>query len=164
MKHFTPFILTLFIIFFSSCNNDDKAIRKTAQGYLDAMGNYQIEAAEPYATEETRNQTLRFVKENILPKTDTNYINSNRPASITLGEITYTTDTTATIAFHKSTPIKEDDGTLDLVKRNNQWQAQVIINVPSILRPVEPISDSTMKKKIVSITRTDSVPKLGIHQ
>lgn len=163
MRYLKLFILSLLVLT-ASCKSDDKAIRHVAQGYLEAMGNYQIEAAEPFATEETKQNTLRFIEENIMPITDTSYINSNRPATITLGEISYTSDTTATIAFHKSTPIKEDDGTLDLVKRNNQWQAQVIINVPSILRPVEPISDSTMKKKIVSITRTDSIPNLGIHQ
>lgn len=160
MKHLKTVITASFVLLLVSCNSDDKAIRKTAQGYLDAMGNYEIEAAKPYATKETCEQTLRFVIEYIMPKTDTNYINSNRPATITLGDITHTSDTTATIAYHKKTPIKEENGTLDLVKRNDEWQAQVLINVPTILLPMKTYDNDSIDGKPIRVTRADSIPDL----
>ena len=160
MKQFKTVVIASALLLLASCNKDDRAIRKTAQGYLDAMGNYQIEAAEPFATEETRTKTLHFVEKIIMPITDTNYINSNRPATITLGDITYTSDTTATIAFHKKTPIKEEDGTLDLVKRNDTWQAQVLINVPQLLLPMKTHTSDSIDGKRIHVTRTDSIPDL----
>ena len=83
-------------ILFSACNSNENQIRKIAFGYLDAMGNYRISDAYPYATRETQENTLKFVEEAIMPNTDTNYIKSETPATITITNITKHTLTIST--------------------------------------------------------------------
>lgn len=121
-------------ILFSACNSNENQIRKIAFGYLDAMGNYRISDAYPYATRETQENTLKFVEEAIMPNTDTNYIKSETPATITITNITITSDTTATVMFHKSTPSSERNNLLNMVKRDGKWQADVRIEVPKIMK------------------------------
>ncbi|MBR3488872.1 MAG: hypothetical protein IKH33_06090, partial [Bacteroidales bacterium] len=46
--------------------------------------------------------------------------------------IVVTDDTTATAAFHKSTPSVEQDGSINLVKRDRKWQVHEVLNVPQL--------------------------------
>ena len=43
-------------------------------------------------------------------------------------------DTTATAAFHKSTPTVQQDGTVHLVKRQGRWLVHEVLNVPKLPR------------------------------
>lgn len=117
----------------SACTNDTEKIKQAAQGYLDAMGNYQPTQARPFATKETGDVTLKFF-EYVMKNTDPKVYANNMPAEITLGEVTIH-DTTATVAFHKSTPSTQQDGTIDLVKRKGEWKVQQLIKVPPIMNP-----------------------------
>ena len=124
--------LCLLAVVLAGCSNDDKQIRTAAQGYLDAMGNYRPADARPYATEETCNVTLAFF-EKMMQYTDPSVYANNIPATITLGDITIEEDTLATVAFHKHTPSKEQDGEIELVRREGRWQVHQVIQIPNLL-------------------------------
>ena len=115
----------------SACANDEEQIRQCAQGYLDAMGNYRPTEARQYATQQTCDVTLAFY-ERVIEVTDPNVYKDNMPAEITIGDITIADDTTATAAFHKSTPTTQQDGSIDLVKRDHKWQVHQVLNVPQL--------------------------------
>ena len=127
------FTALLTVILTVACNNDERQIRRAAQGYLDAMANYRIEEAEPYATEETRNITLRFVQEAIMPNLAPNVIPDNTPASIEITSVDITTDSTATVVYTKTTPHETTNETIDLLKRNNEWRIHLVVDIPPIL-------------------------------
>lgn len=112
------------------CTSNHKEIEQASYGYLKAMGNYQIDDAFAYATEETQTKTLAAIQQYIMPNTDLDYIKKNTPAEISITNIEMIDDTSAIVSFHKKTPIQEQDGTLDMRKRSDGWKAQVIINLP----------------------------------
>lgn len=115
------------LLLFIGCSNPQQhteAIEKAAQGYLDAMGNYLIDDAAPYATRQTREKTIPTLNE-IMAKADTSYINSNRPATITIKGSRMLSDTSARVYYHKSTPIKEDDDSVRVVLEDGQWLVDV---------------------------------------
>ena len=118
----------------ASCGrNEERAIREVAYNYLDAMGNYRIAEAEPYASQQTIDVTLRFFENTVMPNVDSNAIAANMPAKITLHEVTIHTDSSATVSYHKSTPIKEEEGTLEMKKEKGEWKAHVVIVVPAMI-------------------------------
>ena len=138
----------LLLLLFAGCRNDNDQIRSAAQGYLDAMGNYRPTDARPYATEETCNVTLAFF-EKMMQFTDPSVYADNIPATISLGEITIEEDSLATIAFHKHTPTKEQDGTIHLLRRNGKWRVHEVIKIPDMLNmPSTPrqLSDEELKE------------------
>lgn len=65
------------------------------------------------------------------------YIRRNTPAEITITGVDIIDDTTAIVSFHKSTPIQEQDGTLDMHKRGNRWLAHVLINLPPLIKDTQ---------------------------
>ena len=115
----------------TACANDKEQIRQCAQGYLDAMGNYRPTEARQYSTQQTCDVTLAFF-ERVMEFTDSSVYANNIPAEITIGEITITDDTTATVNFHKSTPSTQQDGTINLVKREGKWLVDLVLNVPNL--------------------------------
>ena len=117
MKH--PVTLLAAALLLAACSNDQEQIKQSAYGYLDAMGNYRPTDARPYATQQTCDVTLAFY-ENVMEYTDSSVYSNNIPAEITIGEIIVADDTTATAAFHKSTPTVQQDGTVHLVKRQGR--------------------------------------------
>ena len=118
----------LCVLLLTACGNDDKReIKRIATSYLQAMGDYHIADAAPFATKETQEQTLKVVIESVMPYVDTNYINSNRPSKITIKSIDIVNDTEAIVLFHKSTPITEVDGNLQMRKREDGWRAHVLL-------------------------------------
>ncbi len=130
--------LLALILIISSCNGEKREIKQTAYRYLDAMGNYRLDDAVPYASEKTNEVTIRFYK-SLLPTIDTNNIKKNTPAKITINEVVMQSDTTAYAVFHKTTPITQQDDTLRMIKENGKWLAHVVIAIPSYMMP-----DSTM--------------------
>ena len=107
--------LSLFAALACSCGNEEGRAEKAAYKYLDAIGNYDFDRAWDYATEETQKSTLTLFRDVIMPTTDMDYVNSNRPAKITISQVSITDDTCAEAFFHESTPIQEQDGSITVV-------------------------------------------------
>lgn len=128
------FILTVLALCFvlAACNNDEKQIRKAAQGYLDATGNYLIDEALPYATKNTRETALPYMRDVLIPMTDTNYINANKPATINIDSVIIVQDT-AWVSYTKTTPIKTSKNTICLLKEDGKWLVDIPIAIPSSL-------------------------------
>lgn len=110
---------------FFSCSSTKRQVEDVAWGYLNAMGNYKIDEATPYASELTQERTLPFAKK-LVQSVDTNYIISDTPATITITKIDIKSDSTAIVTYHKVTPIKDMTGTLNLIKENGHWKAHAI--------------------------------------
>ena len=113
----------------TACNNDEKEIARVAQGSLDATGNYLIEEAMPYANQETREKTLTYLRDVLLPMTPKEYMESNTPATIELGEIVRAGDT-AVVCYTKTTPIKVLESEIMLVKEDGEWLVYVPLVLP----------------------------------
>lgn len=136
----------------ASCgSNPRKEIEKTAYDYLYAMGNYRLDDARPYASTPTCERTLDFFQNYIMPKTDTNYIVSNTPATIDILGVEVLSDTTAVVSYSKTTPLQVQSGKLDMVKEDGRWCAEVIIALPPIMT-----MDSTQMENNLS-ARLDSL-------
>lgn len=124
---------------FSSChrvvfNAEQQQTAKVAQGYLDAMANFDPQAAMPYASEETRRYTIPLFTD-IIAQLDTNYVQSQIPATIAIDSINiHASDTTATVFFTKTMPLQTKHQQLDMVKRHGKWQAHVPTQVPAALQ------------------------------
>lgn len=128
---FSAFALLLLLM---SCKSEKSLVEQSAMGYLTAMGNYKISEAEPYATEETIENTLHAIEKYIMPNLDPNVIKENTPATIEITGVTFLNDTTAEVTYKKTTPIQVQEGKLDMVKRGNDWKAQVSIQIPEALK------------------------------
>ena len=117
--------LAFFLIVLSGCscerNAEKKSIKNVAYGYSYALGNYQVDSADKYASEETRKTTLVTTR-SLMRLVDSTYIKSDTPATIRITDIKMTSDTTATAVWHKKTPRKKNSGTIELRKRNGEWQ------------------------------------------
>lgn len=128
MKHFFTWAAPCLLVLLTACNSDKKEIARVAQGYLDATGNYLIEEAIPYANQETQEKTLTFLRDKLIPMTPKEYMESNTPATIELGEITIEGDT-ATVSYKKTTPIKVLESEIMVVKEEGKW----LVFVPLVL-------------------------------
>lgn len=119
-------------------------IEAAAQGYLDAMGNYLIEDAAPYATRQTRERTIPTLC-TMMAHADTAYINSNRPAEISIRSSRMLNDTSAVVYYHKSTPIKEVDDSVKVLLEEGKW----LVDVQLAPLPIPNLSmDSTRRRHI----------------
>ncbi|MBP5650808.1 MAG: hypothetical protein J6X01_07025 [Bacteroidales bacterium] len=127
-------IIALIPTLLCCCRSEQAMIEENALGYLTAMGNYQIKEAEVFATEETIQNTLHVIEETIMPNVDPTYIRQNTPATIEITKVHQINDTTAKVSYTKTTPIQVQKGTLDMVKRNNEWKAVVFIHIPAALK------------------------------
>lgn len=132
-------------LLFTACNSEERQIEKAAYGYLDAMGNYRIDDAEPFASQETRERTLPFVKNTLIPMTDTAYIQANQPATIVIDSLRILCSDTAKVDYTKTTPLKTLTGTIHMVKEDGRWLAYVPLALPeSINLPIpQENSDTT---------------------
>ena len=126
------FVVPMLLLLFAACG-EKKQIEQAAYGYLDAVSNYRFDDADAFVTPETRDVTLAFFKA-MLQHTDTAFIASNTPATITLGSVMRPNDSTARVTYKKVSPIKEHSDTINLVKRDGQWLVDLVINVPPIVR------------------------------
>lgn len=125
-KVFVLLILLSFV--FVSCHQEQKNIEQVAYAYLEALANYKVEEAKPYATPETCKTTLA-ISEQLLAMVDTAYIISDTPAIIDIQEIIVENDTMAVVKYVKNTPLKHDmKGELRLVKRERQWWAHDLLS------------------------------------
>lgn len=112
-----------------ACHADRAEMRRNAQAYLEAMGNYRFEEAIPYATRATRELTIEpmiyFAQR---PDVDTNFFDQGRPATISLQRITLLSDSTARVYYHKHTPIDDMDDSLTLRCEGGHWLAEAIMH------------------------------------
>ena len=122
-------------------------IEDAAMGYLTAMGNYKIQEAEAYASEETIEKTLHVIEEVIMPNLDPNYVKQNTPASIEITEVNQLSDTTAEVKYVKTTPIQVQEGSLGMVKRNHEWKALVIIQLPKAMEIQQQVDSKALEEK-----------------
>lgn len=145
-KTFILILLTISALF-AGCNSEKRMIEQSAMGYLTAMGNYRISEAEPYATEETIENTLHAIEQYIMPNLDSNVVKSNTPATIEITNITITDDTLAEVSYVKTTPITAQEGKLNMVKRGNDWKAQVSIVIPEALKMQYNVDAKSLEEK-----------------
>ena len=150
MSHRLIFLITISLVF-SACNSEKQEIKKVAENYLDAMANYRIEEAEPYATEETRNITLRFAEEVIMPHLTPNVIPDNTPASVEITSVKITTDSTATVNYTLTRPLLTTNDTINLLKRNNEWRIHFVVDVTPLLIMLN--SNDTTSEKNTTIPK-----------
>ena len=141
------FTCALVAVFFCGCKSEQTLIENAAMGYLTAMGNYQIKEAEAYASEETIEKTLHVIEEVIMPNLDSTFIYQNTPATIEIKEVNQLSDTTAEVKYVKTTPIQVQEGSLDMVKRNKEWKALVIIQLPDALKIRQESDSKTLDEK-----------------
>ena len=124
MKHkLTAFAIFSVITFIACTSNNKKAeqeISEVAYNYCVATSNYNIDSAALFSTEE-HTQTALATARFLLQYVDSAYIASDSPATITIKDVSVTTDTTAYAVYHKQTPIKDFVDTLDLCKENGRW-------------------------------------------
>ena len=123
MKHNALLIAAIMLVLMG-CNNEERAIQRNAYKYSYAMANYDVDAAEPYATPETGATTLKKARYLVNAVGD-EYISSDTPASIEIVSVEQTSDTTAYAVYHKRTPIKNFSDTLPMRKRDGQWLAHI---------------------------------------
>lgn len=128
MKHLSPFLLAA-VLLLAGCHSERREITQTAYHYIIATGNYDIDAAEPYASQETRETTLAFIKNVLLPMTDTDYLKANTPCTATVDSLLVEGDT-AWVAYTKTTPLSINRNTLTLVKEDGRWLVYVPLNFP----------------------------------
>lgn len=115
-------ILLASALLLTACASDEEKIEKAAYKYNYAMANYDVDGADRYATQETRETTLEMAR-GLLIMVDTNYIKRDTPASIEIRHIWMVDDTSAVVTYHKTTPIKDFSATIDMRKRKGRWLA-----------------------------------------
>lgn len=141
----TASVFMLFLI--TGCKSEQTLIEDAAMGYLTAMGNYQIKEAEAFASEETIEKTLHFIEESVMPNLDENFIKQNTPATIEIQKVNQLSDTTAEVIYVKTTPIQVQNGKLDMVKRDKEWKALVLIQIPAIFNMTKEIDTKAMEEQ-----------------
>lgn len=124
----------------TACQRDG-GLQSNAKHYIQAMADYKIDRAYPYATLETQKYTLDYFKQ-IVPMIDSSYIASNTPAAITIDSITHDSDTTATVHFHKKTPLQPHaTSTVDMRLRDGKWLVHQLVKPAPMLMPKNLNSD-----------------------
>lgn len=120
------------LVLLVSCNNDEKKIIEAARKYLEATANYRIEEAYPYATKATRETTLPYITDIMMPMVDSNYIASNKPATIELDSLLIVGDT-AWVLYTKTTPLRQSINTIYLIKEEGKWLVDVPLDIPETI-------------------------------
>lgn len=128
---FSLVIISGIILLCHSCKNEEQMVQQVAYAYSYAMANYHVDEAEQYATEETRTTTLVKAKSLVEAVGDA-YIQSDTPAEIEITNVEFKSDTVAIATYHKTTPIKDMTGTLELRKRDGDWYAHTPLKVVTL--------------------------------
>jgi uncharacterized protein YceK len=143
------FVLISVAILLTGCSceraMERKAIKEVAYEYSYALGNYRLDDAAKYATTETQKRTLPTAKA-MMKMVDSTYIASDTPAEIVITNVRITSDTSATAYWHKTTPRKDLNGTLELRKRNGVWQAHDLIKQAPARKPATQQPDQSQNK------------------
>ncbi|MBR1517009.1 MAG: DUF4878 domain-containing protein [Bacteroidales bacterium] len=143
---YSIFLLS-FACLLGSCTEDadQKAIKEVALNYVDATSNYDLELAEQYATQQTKDITLSFFKKTVMPHLDSATMQKNMPAENEIVRVRMISDTTAVAYYHKKTPRDEYTDSLNVVKQNGQWLVDFVVVIPSYLNL---INDTTTHNRL----------------
>ena len=126
-------LLSIAALLTTACTGkEDKAIEEAAYGYAQALADYSVDDAVPYASQRTAEVTLDYYRA-IVANTDSSIIASNTPASITITKVERLTDSTADALYHKSSPLTQLDDTLHLVKEKGRWVVNDVLVIPAML-------------------------------
>ncbi len=136
------------ILLFHSCKNDEQVVQQVAYAYSYAMANYHVDDAESFATEETRNTTLIKARQ-LMEAVGDAYIQSDTPAEIEITNVEFQSDTVAIATYHKTTPIKDMTGTLELRKRDGEWYAHTPLKVVTPPEPKPFLKDGKEVKEFI---------------
>lgn len=132
----------------ASCSRHNSEMEQAAKGYLQAMGDYKLDEAIPYATRQTRENTIPTLKK-VMARADTNYIKQNTPSVITIKGARMLSDTSAYVYYHKHTPIKDVDDSVTVLLEEGKWLVDVkmrpvpFLNIPDTLEPHIPVKLSS---------------------
>lgn len=139
-------------VLLAACGNNGTKheIKTAAYCYLDAMGNYRVEEATPFASRYTRENSIPMLTL-LVSRCDTAYIRSNTPAEITVKGVRMISDTSAYAYYHKHTPITEQEDSLLMILEGGQWLAEVrLAPIPGVAfmdsNSVKPFFPSIDKK------------------
>lgn len=110
-------------------NAEEETICQTAYNYIIATSNYKIDEAAPYASKDTREVTLPFIKEKLMPHVDSNFLSASVPATATIDTI-IVLDDTAYVGYTKTTPLGAKQGALTMIKEDGKWLAFVPLMLP----------------------------------
>lgn len=117
-------LLLAAVVCLAACAREERVVEQVAYDYSIAMANYRIDDAVPYVTEET-NATLDLLCD-LLQEVPAEYIERDTPAEIEITKVNFTSDTTARAHYHKTTPNKNFNDSVPLLKRNGRW----LIHIP----------------------------------
>ena len=140
MKNTKTITLLTAALLLMACASDEEKIEKAAYKYNYAMANYDVDGAERYATQETRETTLETARE-LLPMVNPDYIKSDTPATIEIGNIAMANDTLAYVNYRKRTPIKDMTLSIEMRKRHGRWLAHAPIPVMEMPEAPMPTDD-----------------------
>ena len=112
-----------------SCSTEEKQVRQAAMGYLDAMANYRFDDAYAYASKITRDTTLPFITNKLMPMVDSSFLAKNTPATVVIDDVAFLNDT-AWVSYKKTTPIKTLNNTIYLIKEQDRWVVDVVLQLP----------------------------------
>lgn len=127
------FILFLLPLLLCSCKSNEQKAKDALTGYALNIANYNLDDAEQYATSETIETTIDTYR-NLLQYVDSAYLEQDSPASIVIDLMSITSDTTAEGTYTKTTPIKHEQYTVQLRKRNGKW----MVHNPMETKKVDP--------------------------
>lgn len=147
MKHTHLFIIACLALTAATCGGEKTLVKESAYGYLDAMGNYRFSDARPYCTPETQQATIDYIEQKIMPFVDPKSIEDNMPARITIQRVRMVNDTTAMAYYRKVTPIKVQNDSIDLVKRNGEWKVNLIIKPNRKLEGLKKLGGKSAQKE-----------------
>ncbi len=160
MKCKTIFYTLLATTILGACTcHEEKEMRTNALGYLQAMGDYHIDEAKPYCTRYTRENTIPTLNF-LLSQADSAYINSNRPSVFTIKKIVRLSDSTASIHYHKQTPIKSINDSLLLRYEDGHWLADVRLTpLPYMNNQKDrPIDSAALQRQFQNIKDLKRIP------
>lgn len=136
-KSIQTVLLACLSLLTACCGSEKKLAEHSADRYLNAMANYNFFEAKKYCTPQTRQVTLSYIEKEIMPYLDSSFMGKNTPATIKIKKVKMTSDSTATVFYHKTTPIKSVDDSLQLVKFKDEWRANQVIVIPGESKSVK---------------------------
>lgn len=147
MKRLHLTLIALISLTAATCGGEKTLVKEAAFGYLDAMGNYRVADARPYATPQTQSITLDYIEKSIMPHANQADIARNTPATITIKRVKIINDTTARAYYRKVTPITRQNDSITLVKRDGAWKVSLLIQRSRTLDAMEKMTSGRKKEK-----------------
>ncbi len=144
-------IITLYFVatlLTASCQQrqERKNIEQAAYRYLDAMANFRIDDAIPYASKQTREETIPFAKNFLLANTDSSVIAASTPATIVIDSIKVGNDT-AIVSYTQTNPLRIKISSITVIKEDGQWLIDMPLALPSFINSGAP-ADTTQTQNL----------------